>query len=76
MRLPTDDTLVRRQQDLETTFAAFADHELHQATARISEPAVHDAAGAFLTRPSKCLPDMAFLHAARTTSTPNSVPPT
>ncbi|MFG2630246.1 hypothetical protein [Streptomyces sp. NPDC048473] len=66
MRLPTDDTLIRWQQDLETTLTAFADRELRQATARISDPAVHDAAAACLVRPSKRLPGMAFLHAAHT----------
>ncbi|MBT2505004.1 hypothetical protein J7I98_03650 [Streptomyces sp. ISL-98] len=28
MRLPTDDTLIRRQQDLETALTALADGEL------------------------------------------------
>ncbi|SCF93243.1 hypothetical protein [Streptomyces sp. Ncost-T10-10d] len=38
MRLPPDDILIRRQQGLETMLAAFADGELRQATARISDP--------------------------------------
>ncbi|MFJ7496039.1 hypothetical protein ACIQZB_33670 [Streptomyces sp. NPDC097727] len=46
MRLPPDDILIRRQQDLETTLAAFADGELRQATARISDPAMHNASAA------------------------------
>ncbi|MCX5346054.1 hypothetical protein [Streptomyces atratus] len=54
-RLPTGDILIRRQQNLETTLAAFADGELRQATARISDPGVHDASGAHLIRPSKHL---------------------
>ncbi|MER5853315.1 hypothetical protein ABT126_41945 [Streptomyces sp. NPDC002012] len=69
MRLPTDDALIRRQQDLETTLIAFADHELRRATARISGAAVPDAAVACLIRPSKRLLRMAFLHAAHTVNT-------
>ncbi|MEE1805809.1 polyprenyl synthetase family protein [Streptomyces sp. BE133] len=64
-RLPTDDILIRRQQDLETTLAAFADGELRQATARLSDPSMHDASAVYLIRPSKRLLGMAFLHAAR-----------
>lgn len=66
MRLPSDDTLISWQQQLEQELARFADTELRHATERISEPDVHDAAAAYLTRPSKRLLGMAFLHATHT----------
>lgn len=63
MRLPTDQDLIRWQQQLEQFLTHFADTDLRQATARISDPAVHDAAAVYVTRPSKRLLGMAFLHA-------------
>ncbi|MDN3059386.1 polyprenyl synthetase family protein [Streptomyces sp. SRF1] len=68
MPLPSDEDLIRWQQQLEQSLARFADTDLRQATARISHPAVHDAAAAYLIRPSKRLLGMAFLHAAHTLS--------
>jgi geranylgeranyl diphosphate synthase type I len=59
-----DETLIDLQQQLETNLASFTDHELRTATARISDPQVHQAAGLYVTRPSRRLPGMAFLHAA------------
>ncbi|WP_405968997.1 polyprenyl synthetase family protein [Streptomyces sp. NBC_00988] len=66
MRLPTDSDLVQWQLDLESVLTHLADTDLRQATARISDPAVHDAAAVYITRPSKRLLGMAFLHAAHT----------
>jgi geranylgeranyl pyrophosphate synthase len=64
VRLPTDTDLVQWQLHLESVLAHFADTDLRQATARISDPAVHAAAAVYITRPSKRLLGMAFLHAA------------
>ncbi|MBI0293232.1 polyprenyl synthetase family protein [Streptomyces sp. PRKS01-29] len=64
MRLPTAQDLIRWQQQLEQFLAHFADTDLRQATARISDPAVRDAAAVYVTRPSKRLLGMAFLYAA------------
>jgi len=66
VRLPTDTDLVQWQLHLESVLAHLADTDLRQATARISDPAVHDAAAVYITRPSKRLLGMAFLHAAHT----------
>ena len=66
LQLPTDTQLITWQQQLEAELASFADTQLRGATARISDPQVHDAAAAYLVRPSKRLLGMAFLHAAHT----------
>ncbi|MEU8828841.1 polyprenyl synthetase family protein [Streptomyces sp. NPDC048636] len=66
MPQPSHDDLIHWQQRLEIALARFADTDLRATTARISEPAVHTAAAAYLTRPSKRLLGMAFLHAAHT----------
>ncbi|MER6145940.1 polyprenyl synthetase family protein [Streptomyces sparsogenes] len=64
MRLPTDEDLIRWQQQLELSLAIWADTHLRQATDRIGDPAVHDAAAVYVTRPSKRLLGMAFLYTA------------
>ncbi|MER8160197.1 polyprenyl synthetase family protein [Streptomyces sp. NPDC094472] len=64
MRLPTDQDLIRWQQQLEQFLAHFADTDLRRATTRISDPAAHEAAAMYVTRPSKRLLGMAFLHTA------------
>ncbi|WP_351230109.1 polyprenyl synthetase family protein [Streptomyces sp. NPDC002133] len=66
MFAPSNEQLIRWQQHLEEALARFADNDLRHATARISNPDVHDAAAAYLLRPSKRLLGMAFLHAAHT----------
>lgn len=65
---PSDTELVTWQQ-LETALARFADTELARITHRISDPDVHHAAAAYLTRASKRLLGMAFLHATHTLNT-------
>nr|WSZ96835.1 polyprenyl synthetase family protein [Streptomyces sp. NBC_00857] len=64
MPIPSDQTLIDWQRRLEEALLRFADSEL--STARISEPDVHEATAAYITRPSKRLLGMAFLHAAHT----------
>ncbi|WP_328913138.1 MULTISPECIES: polyprenyl synthetase family protein [unclassified Streptomyces] len=59
-----DDTLVDLQQLVETCLADFVDRDLAEATARISIPRVREAAGVYVTRPSRRLLGMAFLYAA------------
>ncbi|MFE2032579.1 polyprenyl synthetase family protein [Streptomyces scopuliridis] len=67
MPKPSDETLISWQRQLEETLIRLSDAE--QSTARISEPDVHDAAAAYLIRPSKRLLGMAFLHAAHVLGT-------
>ncbi|WP_162793770.1 polyprenyl synthetase family protein [Streptomyces paludis] len=62
MHVPSHGTLISWQQELEAKLIRIASDT--QFTARISEPLVHKAAVAYLTRPSKRLLGMAFLHAA------------
>ncbi|MGS2588558.1 hypothetical protein [Streptomyces hebeiensis] len=62
MQLPSHGTLISWQQELEAKLTRLASDT--RFTARISEPLVHEAAVAYLTRPSKRLLGMAFLHAA------------
>nr|WSZ97725.1 polyprenyl synthetase family protein [Streptomyces sp. NBC_00857] len=59
---PSHGTLISWQQELEAKLTRLASDT--RFTARISEPLVHEAAVAYLTRPSKRLHGMAFLHAA------------
>ncbi|MFI0769242.1 polyprenyl synthetase family protein [Streptomyces sp. NPDC021218] len=73
MRLPTDEDLIRWQQQLERFLAHFTDTDLRQATDRISDPAVHDAAAVYVTRPSKRLLGMAFLYMAHVLDHPDDV---
>ncbi|TLQ38953.1 polyprenyl synthetase family protein [Streptomyces marianii] len=75
MPVPTDEQLIYWQQQLEEALARFADTDLRQATARASTPQVHDAAAAYLIRPSKRLLGMAFLHAAHTLSADTDIHP-
>ncbi|MGW4237586.1 polyprenyl synthetase family protein [Streptomyces sp. NPDC004749] len=62
MQVPSHGTLISWQQELEAKLTRLASDT--RFTARISEPLVHEAAVAYLTRPSKRLLGMAFLHAA------------
>ncbi|MFE4540286.1 polyprenyl synthetase family protein [Streptomyces scopuliridis] len=62
MHEPSHGTLISWQQVLEAKLLRLAADT--QFTARISEPHVHQAAVAYVTRPSKRLLGMAFLHAA------------
>lgn len=64
MSEPSHDALVHWQRLLEYRLARFAETELRNVTARVGVPGVHDAAATYLTRPSKRLMGMAFLHAA------------
>ncbi|MEU5109740.1 hypothetical protein AB0H07_47180 [Streptomyces sp. NPDC021354] len=60
----TDDDLVTWHVQLEEALSRFADSDLRPPTARIAEPAVHEAAAAHLLRPSKRRLGMAFLQVA------------
>lgn len=75
MPVPSNEQLIRWQQHLEDALARFADTDLRQATARASASEVHDAAAAYLVRPSKRLLGMAFLHAAHTLAADTDVHP-
>ncbi|MBY8889298.1 polyprenyl synthetase family protein [Streptomyces sp. PTM05] len=64
--------LIHLQSKLEDRLAEFADTELRHVTTRISADEGHAAAARYLTRPSKRLLGMAFLHTARTLNAPGS----
>jgi geranylgeranyl diphosphate synthase type I len=64
MPRPDDDTLVNQQTQLEARLRQFAETELREATRHARVPRLHQAASGYVTRPSRRLLGMAFLHAA------------
>ncbi len=72
MHLLAEQDLIALQCDLETSLTRFADTKLHEAVTDVTEPAVHEAARAYLTRPSKRLLGMTFLVAYYELSGPSA----
>lgn len=61
MHILANRDLIALQRDLENSLTYFAETELRHAVTNVTEPAVYDAARAYIVRPSKRLLGMAFL---------------
>lgn len=60
MHLLANRDLIELQRDLENSLTYFAETELRHAVTNVTEPAVYDAARAYVVRPSRRLLGMAF----------------